>query len=326
MEENSNMGIGIIKHHRGNTAKNETFKGLEGQITVDIERGTARVHDGFQVGGFALAKEDVTKAVIANAAAIVELQKRLTQTEVNIDVALSGLDIKASVRVATTGNLSASFANNILTNTGTLSQIAIDTISLALGDRVLVWNQTAALQNGLYTVTSVGSTTVAWTLTRTADANTSGLVLKGMYCFVSEGAVNRNRGFALITSGTITLNTTPLTFTQVSAAGQLIGGSGLVNSGQALDVVTASSSRIVVAPDAIDLATTGVIPATYGRVVVDSYGRVISGSNPSAMGWDSPTGNTNRQGFVTSTVTTVGLAERVKALIDDLKAIGLLKL
>jgi hypothetical protein len=315
----------IVKHSRGGTVKNKAFKGLEGQITVDIERGTALVHDGIQVGGFPLAKEEVTQAVIANAAAIIELQKRLTQTEVNIDVALSGLDIKASVRVATTGNLTASFANNVLTNTGTLALIAIDTISLVLGDRVLVWNQASALQNGIYTVTNVGSATVAWTLTRATDANTSVLVLKGLYCFVSEGATNRNRGFALITSGTITLNTTSLTFTQVSAAGQLIGGNGLINSGQALDVVTASSSRITVAPDAIDLATTGVVAATYGRVQVDQYGRVISGSNPSAMGWGVPTGTTNRQTFVTSTVTTAQLAERVKALIDDLRAIELLK-
>lgn len=314
-----------VKHLRGNTAKNNAFKGLDGQITVDTERGTAVVHDGTQVGGFRLAKEDVTQAVIANAAAIVELQKRLTQTEVNIDVASSGLDIKASVRVATTGNLTTSFANNVLTNTGTLSPIAIDTISLALGDRILVWNQASALQNGIFTVTNVGSATAAWTLTRAGDANSSGLVLKGMYCFVSEGAVNRNRGFALITSGTITLNTTALTFTQVSAAGQLIGGNGLINSGQALDVVTASSSRITVAPDAIDLATTGVTPATYERVQVDRYGRVISGFNPSAIGWIAPTGTANRQTFVTSTATTVQLAERLKALIDDLTEIGWLK-
>jgi hypothetical protein len=319
------MSIGIVKHFRGDTAKNQVFKGLEGQITVDTQKKTAVVHDGIQAGGFPLAREVLTEAVVANAAAIVELQKRLTQTEVNIDVALSGLDIKASVRVATTGNLAASFANNVLTNTGALSVVTIDTIPLALGDRVLVWNQTSALQNGIYTVTNIGSATVAWTLTRATDANTSGLVLKGMYCFVSEGVVNRNRGFALITSGTISLNTTPLTFTQVSAAGQLIGGNGLINSGQALEVVSASSSRIAVAPDAIDLAITGVTPATYGRVVVDAYGRVISGSNPSAMGWVSPTGNPNRQSFVTSTVTTARLAESLKALIDDLMAIGLLK-
>lgn len=317
--------MGIVKHFRGTTAKNNIFKGLEGQITVDTERGTARVHDGVQVGGFPLAREVVTEAVIANAAAIVTLQQRLTQTEVNIDVALSGLSIKASARVATTGSLTASFASDVLTNTGTLLAITLDTISLALGDRVLVWNQTTALQNGLYTVTNIGSASVAWTLTRAIDANTSGLVLKGMYCFVFDGTANKNKGFALITSGTIALNTTPLTFTQVSAAGQLIGGNGLINSGQALDVVTASSSRIVIAPDTIDLATTGVVPATYERVQVDSYGRVTSGSNPSAVGWGVPTGTANRTTFDTSSVTVAGLAQKVKGLIDDLTAIGLLK-
>ena len=319
------MATGIIKHRRGTTAKNNAFTGSEGQITVDTEYGTARVHDGIQIGGFPLARETVTESVISNAAAIIAMQQRLVSLEGSVDVAMSGLDIKECVHAATTGNLTASFASNVLTNTGALAALAIDGVTLALGDRVFVGKQTAGLQNGFYTVTNIGSTSVAWTLTRAIDSNASGLVVKGMYCFVTEGSINGNRGFALITANPITLNTTPLVFTQVAAASQVVAGNGLTKTGNSVDVISVAPTRIVVNPDNIDLAVSGVTPATYNRVQVDTYGRVTSGSNPSAAGWAAPTGTATRTTFATSSATVVALAERLKGLIDDLTAIGLLK-
>lgn len=319
------MSVGIVRHRRGTTAKNNAFTGSEGQITVDLEMGTAVIHNGVQVGGFRLAKEEVTETVISNSNAIIALQTRLTTAENNIDAAMSGLDIKASCRVSTTANLTASYASNVLTNTGTLAALAIDGVTLASGDRVLVKNQTTGTQNGIYTVTNVGSASAAWTLTRATDADSSAEVVKGMYSFVTEGTVNANRGFALITANTITLDTTALVFTQVTAAGQVSAGSGLTKSGNSVDVVSGSQSRIAVSPDAIDLATTGVVAGTYERVQVDTYGRVIAASNPSQSGWGTATGTATRTTFATGTVTTAQLAERLKALIDDLTALGLLK-
>lgn len=319
------MAVGIIRHRRGTTAKNNAFTGSEGQITVDTEYKTARVHDGFQLGGFPLAKEEVTESVVANSAAIVAMQQRLVSLEGSVDVAMNGLDIKECVRAGTTANLTASFVSNVLTNAGALVALAIDGVTLALGDRVFVGKQTTGSQNGFYTVTNIGSASVAWTLTRAIDSNASGLVVKGMYCFVTEGLVNGNRGFALITANPITLNTTSLVFTQVAATSQVVAGNGLTKTGNSVDVISVAPTRIVVNPDNIDLAVSGVIPATYGQVQVDTYGRVTSGSNPSVAGWAAPTGTANRQTFLTSNVTTAELAERLKALIDDLTAIGLLK-
>jgi hypothetical protein len=319
------MAISIVKHLRGTTAKNNLYTGSEGQITVDTEYKTARVHDGVQIGGFPLAKEEVTEAVISNASAIVALQTRVATAENNIDAAMSGLDIKLSSRVATTVNLVASYANSVLTNTSTLAALVIDGIVLALGDRVLVKNQTTGTQNGLYTVTNIGSASVAWTLTRSTDANSSGAVVKGLYSFVTEGTVNANRGFALITANPITLDSTALVFTQITAAGQVSAGSGLTKTGSSVDVVSGSQARIAVSPDSIDLATTGIIAGTYDRIQVDSYGRAVVGTNPSRAGWTAPTGTASRATFDTATVSTAELAETLKAVIDDLTALGLLK-
>lgn len=319
------MSVGIVRHRRGTTAKNNVFTGSEGQITVDTERKTARVHDGVQLGGFPLAKEELTETVFSHSNAIIALQTRVATAENNIDAAMAGLDIKASCRVATNANQTVSYANNVLTNTGTLTAIGIDSVFLAVGDRVLVKNQTIGSQNGIYTVTNVGSATTAWTLTRSNDTNTSGAVVKGLYSFITEGTNNANRGFALITPNPITLDTTALVFTQVTAAGQVSAGSGLTRSGNSVDVVSGSQARIAVNPDAIDLATTGVVAGTYERVQVDLYGRVIAASNPSTSGWAAPTGASNRTTFATDTVTTTQLAERLKALIEDLTVLGFLK-
>jgi hypothetical protein len=319
------MSVGIVKHRRGTTVKNNAFTGSEGQITIDLERKTARVHDGTQLGGFPLAKEEVTETTLANSNAIIALQTRVATAENNIDAAMAGLDIKASCRLATIANLTASYATSILTNTGTLAAFSVDGIASVLGDRVLVKNQTTGTQNGIYTVTNVGSGQVAWTLTRAADANSSALVVKGMYSFITEGTVNANRGFTLITANTIVLDTTALVFTQISAAGQVSAGSGLTKTGSSVDIVSGSPQRIVVTPDAIDLAVTGVVAGTYGQVQLDTYGRAISASNPAQAGWAAPTGTASRTTFATTTVTTLELAERLKALIDDLATLGLIK-
>jgi phage-related tail fiber protein len=86
-----------------------------------------------------------------------------------------------------------------------------------------------------------------------------------------------------------TLGTSDANFTQFSGAGQIVAGSGLTKTGNTLNVQTASSSRIVVNADNIDLATTAVTAGTYTSVTVDSYGRVTNGTNPVTVTSDTQT-------------------------------------
>lgn len=118
----------------------------------------------------------------------------------DVDAAASGLDVKASVRAATTGNITLS---------GTQT---IDGVSLAVGNRVLVKNQTTASANGIYVVASG-----AWT--RATDADSSTEVTTGMFMFVEEGTTLAGTAWVLATTGTITLGTTALTFNQFGAGG-----------------------------------------------------------------------------------------------------------
>ena len=68
-----------------------------------------------------------------------------------VDSVANGLDVKASVRVATTGNLSATYNNAAGTLTASSSSaISIDGVTLVANDRVLVKDQSTGDQNGFY--------------------------------------------------------------------------------------------------------------------------------------------------------------------------------
>ena len=174
------------------------------------------------------------------------------------DALVNGLDVKQSVRVATTANITLS---------GTQT---IDGISLVAGDRVLVKDQTTGADNGIYQVASG-----AWSRTADADNTPAGEVTSGMFTFVEEGSTNGDAGFVLQTTGTITLGATSLSFVQFSGAGQVIAGAGLSKSGNTLDINTVDTGRIVVNANDIDLATHGTA-GTYIGFEVDAYGRVTS--------------------------------------------------
>ena len=145
-----------------------------------------------------------------------------------VDAARSGLDVKASVRVATTGS------DISLDNTTT----SLDGITLADGDRVLVKDQTAGAENGIY----VASTSGAWS--RATDADSDVEVTPGMFTFVEEGNTYADTGWVLSTDATITLGTTALTFNQFSGAGTYTAGAGLTLTGGEFSVNVANGIEI----------------------------------------------------------------------------------
>jgi len=135
----------------------------------------------------------------------------------------AGLDSRPSCRVATTAALTATYSNGssgvgaTLTNSGTKSAISIDGVALSANDRVLVKNQATAAQNGIYTVTTVGSGSVNWVLTRSTDFNTaSGTgVVEGAFTIIEEGTSNVGSLWIETGAGPFTIGTTAITFTQL---------------------------------------------------------------------------------------------------------------
>lgn len=122
-----------------------------------------------------------------------------------VDNVSLGLEFKQSVKVATTANITLS---------GTQT---IDGVAVAAGDRVLVKNQTTASQNGIYVV-AAGS----WT--RATDANSSTTLTTGSFLYIDQGTSLAGTAWVLSTTGTITVGTTSVTFTQFSGSGGSVPG------------------------------------------------------------------------------------------------------
>ena len=184
-------------------------------------------------------------------------------TKAYVDATAVGLDVKDSARVATTADI-------------TLSGVqTIDGVGVLAGDRVLVKNQSDKTENGVYNVVSGG----AWT--RSEDAVQDELT-SGSFVFIEEGSVNGSAGFVVSTANPITIGTDEIEFSQFSGAGQITAGSGMTKSGNTLDVNTASSDRIVINANNIDLATHGTA-GTYNGLTVDAYGRATSFSTPTTL-------------------------------------------
>lgn len=164
-----------------------------------------------------------------------------------VDNIASGVNAHDAVIAATTAALTATYNNNTtgigatLTNAGTQAALVLDNVSLIAGDRVLIKNQATTLQNGIYTVTTVGTVSTNWVLTRASDYDQSiaGEVAAGDTTFVvapaaqySTAPTQQNTSWTMNTPGTISIGSSAITFVQSSASAPYTGGTGIsVSSG-----------------------------------------------------------------------------------------------
>ena len=234
---------------------------IQGNVTGNIAGNVTSTGTSTFCGLQLLGNMDANSKKITNLAA--PTADSDAATKLYVDNAVEGLDVKGSVKGATTANITLSGAQTI------------DGISITAGDRVLVKDQSSAEENGVY-VASASS----WA--RSDDADTWDKHV-GAFFFVEQGTANADNGFVGTVDAGGTLNTTAITFVQFSGAGQITAGTGLTKSGNTINVVTASSDRIVTNADNIDLATTGVSAGTFKSVTVDTYGRITAGTNPTTL-------------------------------------------
>ncbi len=186
-------------------------------------------------------------------------------TKAYVDGVKQALDIKDSVRIATTANLSTAYNNGTSGVGATLTAdgngaVTIDSVALTSGDRVLVKDQTTGTQNGIYSVTTVGDGSNPYVLTRATDADSSAEVTGGMFTFVEEGSA-ADAGFVLSNvTGSATIGTTALVMTQFSGAGSVTAGDGLSKSGNTLSVNVDDTSIEVHSNDNLRLKGVSAVP------------------------------------------------------------------
>jgi hypothetical protein len=233
-----------------------------------------------------------------------------------VSAAKQGLDVKDSVLYATN-------SENI--DLSVLTVATIDGASRTLTDgqsvRVLLKNQSIASENGIYDYSRSGT---IYSFTRSSDADTSAKVTSGMFVFVESGTANADSGWILTTDGTITLDTTSLTFTQFTGAGQITAGAGMTKTGNTLNVITASTNRIVVNADSIDLgqptitATSTPAATIVQDITVDVYGRVTAYSEVTRkFAQSNPSPITPSSNLATWTVThNLGTTDVIVAVYE----------
>ncbi len=160
-------------------------------------------------------------------------------TKQYVDNVAAGLTWKAPVRAATTANgaLLTAFAN---TQT-------VDGIVLATGNRILLKNQTAPAENGIYVVQATG------TPVRAADADAGTELSPGTTVSVTEGTANADKAFMIISDAAITIGTTSQTWGQFGAGQAYVAGNGLTLAGNSFSVTPVASGGIVVAAGGVSV-------------------------------------------------------------------------
>ena len=209
-------------------------------------------------------------------------------TKAYVDSVANGLDVKGSVKAATTGALpnSPTYDNGTsgvgaTLTAGSNGALTLDGVTLSASDRILVKNQSTGAQNGIYTVTTVGDGSTAYVITRATDADTATELTGGSFVFVEQGTANADNGYVFTHNGSPTVGTTDLTVEQFSGAGQISAGDGLAKSGNTLSV-NVDDSSIEINSDTLRVKASGITNAMLAGSI--DLTAKVTGSLPVANG------------------------------------------
>lgn len=169
-------------------------------------------------------------------------------TKAYVDATATGLDVKASVKMASTANIAGTYnATGGTAGRGqftAMSNAAIDGIALVAGDRLLLKDQSTGAQNGIWVVTTVGSgANGVWD--RATDFDQDAEVTAGAFTFVEQGTTNADSGWVLTTDNPITIggaSGTALAWSQFSGAGQITAGTGLTKTGNTINAIAGTTA------------------------------------------------------------------------------------
>jgi hypothetical protein len=225
----------------------------------------------------------------------------------------SGVHFHTPVRVESPTPLTVTYNNGTagvgatLTNAGTQVALAIDGVTLSVSDRVLVYTQASATQNGVYVVTDIGSGSTNWVMTRSDDTDTYGIdspnaLSEGSTFFVTAGTTGAGEMYTCNTTGVITFGTTNITFAQISSAQIYSAGTGLTLTNTTFSItntaVTAGSYGSASSVPNYSVNAQGQLTFAASTPIAISY-TAVSGLAPSAT-----TDTTNASNITSGTLPT----------------------
>jgi hypothetical protein len=272
-------------------------------------------------GTATLATATITSGTVSSAP--VSATDLVNKTYVDALVA-SGIHFHQPVRVESPTALTVTYNNGTagvgatLTNAGTQVALVIDGITMAVNDRVLIYQQTTQTQNGVYVVTSIGSGSTNWVLTRSDDTDTYGFdspnaLSEGSTFFVQQGTTGAGETYTCNTVGVITFGTTNITFVQISSAQIYSAGTGLTLSGTQFSITPVGTASTYGSGSSVPVLTTnasGQVSSVTNTSISINANQVTSGTLAVAQG------GTNLSSYVvgdlvyaSGTGTLAGLAD-----------------
>jgi hypothetical protein len=231
----------------------------------------------------------LTGPLILNADPTLDLGAATKQYVDNLTAA--GIHFHEAVRFEQPGPVSATYDNGTagvgatLTNAGTQAILVVDGVTASPGDRILIYEQVSATQNGVYVATTVGSPSTNWVLTRSSDTDTAGpgsstQLDAGSYFFVTDGNTGAGESYICNVDTSIVFGTTDISFVQFSSAlaytagtninisgDRVISTSGVPTNAELAAVSAALESRIAGVSAAIPTSLTdlGISDGTAGQ-------------------------------------------------------------